>query len=142
MPSRRAVSIRLPPHAASVSRIAANSLIWTTRPKVAGWSLSNSSACAQQTSPTRWRRTCAEWEGTVRDWVGAPEADAVLHSQVFFDLRPVHGESGLAVRVQREMLLRAKGSPRFQAHLARIACEWQPPLGFLRGLVVARLLLG
>lgn len=86
----------------------------------------------------RWRRTCAEWEGTVRDWVGAPEADAVLHSQVFFDLRPVHGESGLAARVQREMLVRSKGSPRFQAHLARIACEWQPPLGFLRGLVVAR----
>ncbi|UVE95690.1 DUF294 nucleotidyltransferase-like domain-containing protein [Dietzia sp. B32] len=86
----------------------------------------------------RWRRTCSDWEQTVRDWVGAPEAESVLHSQVFFDLRPVHGETALAERVRRETVVRSQGSPRFQAHLARIACDWQPPLGFLRGLVVAR----
>lgn len=85
-----------------------------------------------------WRRTCTAWERRVRDWVGAPEADAVLHSQVFFDIRAVHGESGLLDRVHREMLERSRGSQRFLAHLARIACEWQPPLGFFRGLVVAR----
>ena len=86
----------------------------------------------------QWRRTCSAWEQQVRDWVGAPEADAVLNSQVFFDIRAVHGETALVDRVHREMLERSRGSQRFLAHLARIACDWQPPLGFLRGLVVAR----
>lgn len=85
-----------------------------------------------------WRRTCTEWERRVRDWVGAPEADAVLHSQVFFDIRAVHGETRLLDRVHHEMLERSRGSQRFLSHLARIACEWQPPLGFFRGLLVAR----
>ena len=85
-----------------------------------------------------WRRTTSEWITRVGDWIGAPEADAMLHAQVFFDLRAVHGDAELLAPIRREMLERARGSARFQAHLARIACEWQPPLGFFRGLVVAR----
>ncbi|WP_314034171.1 DUF294 nucleotidyltransferase-like domain-containing protein [Dietzia sp. CH92] len=86
----------------------------------------------------QWRRTASDWERRVRDWVGAPDPDAVLRSQVFFDIRAVHGADELLDRVRREMLSRARGSARFLAHLARIACDWQPPLGFFRGLVVAR----
>jgi len=86
----------------------------------------------------RWRRTCSDWERRVRDWVGAPDADAVLHAQVFFDIRAVHGDAALVDRLRRTMLAQARGNPRFLAHLARIACDWRPPLGFFRGLVVAR----
>ncbi|MDV8000506.1 DUF294 nucleotidyltransferase-like domain-containing protein [Rhodococcus sp. IEGM 1408] len=89
-------------------------------------------------SNPRWRRTCADWERQVGDWVHAPEADAVLHAQVFFDIRAVHGDTTLYLRVREQMLERSMGSRRFLGHLARIACEWHPPLGFFRGLVVAR----
>lgn len=85
-----------------------------------------------------WRRSTSAWIRAVADWVGAPEPDALLHSQVFFDMRAVHGDPALLAPVQRAFLERARGNPRFLAHLARIACEWQPPLGFFRGLVVAR----
>lgn len=85
-----------------------------------------------------WRRTCTQWERQVADWVGAPEAGAMLDAQVFFDLRAIHGDESLVRRVQRQMLYRASESPRFLAHLARIACEWHPPLGFFQGLVVQR----
>lgn len=85
-----------------------------------------------------WRRTCSAWERQVGDWVHAPEVDAVLHAQVFFDIRAVHGDTALYQRVRGRMTERSMGSRRFLAHLARIACEWHPPLGFFRGLVVAR----
>lgn len=85
-----------------------------------------------------WRRTTSAWIRQVADWVGAPEPDAMLHAQVFFDIRAVHGDPTLLSPIRRDMVERAQGSPRFLAHLARIACEWQPPLGFFRGLVVAR----
>lgn len=85
-----------------------------------------------------WRRTTTEWINQVADWVGAPDPDAMLHAQVFFDIRAIRGPAALLAPIRRDMLARASASPRFQAHLARIACEWQPPLGFFRGLVVAR----
>ena len=89
-------------------------------------------------SNPQWRRTRSAWRRQVGDWVRAPEADAMLHTQVFFDIRAVHGEASLCESVQREILELSRGNPRFQAHLARLACEWNPPLGFFRGLVVAR----
>lgn len=67
-----------------------------------------------------------------------PQPEAVLHSQVFFDMRAVHGDETLAARVRIQMREQPRTSPRFLAHLARIACDWNPPLGFFRGLVVAR----
>lgn len=85
-----------------------------------------------------WRRTRTEWERQVDRWVGEPDPDALLHAQVFFDIRPVHGDSSLLSGLHEVMLKRAAGSPRFLAQLARIACDWQPPLGFLQGLVVER----
>ena len=85
-----------------------------------------------------WRRTTSEWMSQVAGWVGEPEPDAMLHAQVFFDIRAVHGPEELLTPIRGDMVERARGSARFLAHLARIACEWQPPLGFFRGLVVAR----
>lgn len=85
-----------------------------------------------------WRRTSMQWERQVADWVGAPEAEAVLNAQVFFDLRAISGDEALLRRVQSQLLDRAKNNQRFLAHLARIACDWHPPLGFFRGLVVQR----
>lgn len=89
------------------------------------------------TEPT-WRRTRTEWERQVSRWVGEPDPDALLQAQVFFDIRAVHGDTALLSGLHEIMLDRAAGSPRFLAHLARIACDWQPPLGFLQGLVVER----
>lgn len=85
-----------------------------------------------------WRRTTSDWIRRVADWVSAPEPDALLHAQVFFDMRAVYGDPALLTPILREILGRAPGNARFLAHLARVACEWQPPLGFFRGLVVAR----
>lgn len=89
-------------------------------------------------SNPEWRRTGSQWGQRVRDWVRAPDPDAMLASQVFFDIRAVHGDSALVTELRSEMVTAAAGSPRFLAHLARSACEWRPPLGFFRGLVVAR----
>lgn len=85
-----------------------------------------------------WRRTTSEWMRRVADWIGAPEPETMVHAQVFFDIRAVHGDPALLAPIRRDMLARARANARFLAHLARIACEWQPPLGFFRGLVVAR----
>lgn len=85
-----------------------------------------------------WRKTVSEWEHTFHVWVTAPDPDALLHAQTFFDLRGVHGELAMAERVHHSAVAMAAASRRLQAHLASLAARREPPLGFFRGLVVER----
>lgn len=85
-----------------------------------------------------WRKTVSQWEQTFHVWVTAPEPDALLHAQTFFDLRAIHGDLSLTERVHSSAVGMAAGATRMQAHLASLAARREPPLGFFRGLVVER----
>lgn len=85
-----------------------------------------------------WRKTVTEWEETFHVWVTAPEPDALLHAQTFFDLRAIHGDLDLGERVHTAAVAMAAGARRLQAHLAALAARREPPIGFFRGLVVER----
>lgn len=93
-------------------------------------------------SNPQWRMTEAQWDRTFHGWVTAPEPDALLHAQVFFDVRPVagwgEGWEEMVQRVHHAALLSAKGSRRLHTHLAALATFREPPIGFFRGLVVER----
>lgn len=86
----------------------------------------------------QWRMTESQWKSTFCQWITAPEPDALLHAQTFFDMRPIHGEARLAESVHAQAVASAQGSPRLHAHLAGLAAHREPPLGIFRGLVVER----
>lgn len=85
-----------------------------------------------------WRMTVSQWESTFHSWVTAPQPDALLHAQVFFDFRALYGDAALAERVHASAVLMAQGSRRLHAHLASLAARREPPLTFFRGFVVER----
>ncbi|MGP6173344.1 DUF294 nucleotidyltransferase-like domain-containing protein [Corynebacterium sp. A21] len=85
-----------------------------------------------------WRKTISEWEDAFHLWVTAPDPDALLFAQTFFDLRAIHGELSLGEQVHSAAVVMASGASRMQAHLASLAVRREPPLGFFRGLVVER----
>lgn len=89
-------------------------------------------------SNPEWRKTTSEWDRTFHQWITAPEPDALLNAQVFFDMRAIHGDRELAERVHSYAVSTAKNARRFHAHLAALAARREPPLGFFRGLVVER----
>ena len=89
-------------------------------------------------SNPQWRMTVSQWVDTFNVWVTAPEPDALLHAQTFFDMRGVWGEIGLAETVHTDAVGMARGARRMHAHLAALAARREPPLGFFRGLVVDR----
>ncbi len=89
-------------------------------------------------SNPRWRMTVDEWADRVDTWVRTPESENVLDAQVAFDMRAVAGDPALGDLVRERIKVAAAASPRFLAHLARSAADWQPPVGFFRGLVVER----
>lgn len=85
-----------------------------------------------------WRQTAREWEDTFHSWITAPDADALLHAQTFFDFRPVYGDTALADEVHRTAVRMGGESKRLHAHLASLAARREPPLTFFKGLVVER----
>lgn len=85
-----------------------------------------------------WRQTARDWEDTFHSWITAPDADALLHAQTFFDFRPVYGDTALAGEVHRTAVRMGGESKRLHAHLASLAARREPPLTFFKGLVVER----
>lgn len=86
----------------------------------------------------RWRRPLGQWREEFTTWLGAPTPEAVLHSSIFFDMRPVHGDVSLHARLQQHVQRGAPGATRFLSHLAKHAVAHEPPLGFFRGFVLER----
>ncbi|ROR53922.1 CBS domain-containing protein [Luteococcus japonicus] len=85
-----------------------------------------------------WRLTVPQWQVQFSRWINEPHPDAVLHSQIFFDARTVHGDPLLLEQVRRDALSLTPGAQRFLGQLAAQAVERQPPVGFFRGVVLAR----
>ncbi|MFV8380956.1 DUF294 nucleotidyltransferase-like domain-containing protein [Corynebacterium hindlerae] len=86
----------------------------------------------------QWRMTVTEWVAKFRTWITAPEPDALLHAQTFFDFRGIYGSLELAEEVHAAAVEMAQGAGRMHAHLAALAARREPPLGFFRGFVLDR----
>ena len=88
-------------------------------------------------SNPQWRVRRATWGSYFAKWMNAPEPDALLNAQTFFDMRPVHGEVRLFETLQGAVVARAPQATRFQAYLAKQAQRFEPPIGFFRDFVLA-----
>lgn len=93
-------------------------------------------------SNPKWRMTTSQWSRLFHTWVTAPDPNALLHAQVFFDFRAVFGAGDgwreLANQVHESALASARGSRRLHTHLAALATFREPPVGFFRGFVLER----
>ncbi len=76
---------------------------------------------------TRWRLPLPAWLETFRRWMEAPEPQALLETQIFFDFRGVAGE--LSLRPLEEAVLEGSQRGVFLYHLAQAALAFRPPLG-------------
>lgn len=86
----------------------------------------------------RWRQPLRVWRGYFDRWITKPSPEAQMLASVMFDLRPIGGDTGLFVDLQRETLSAASKNSIFTAHMISNSLKHQPPLGLLRGLVRIR----
>lgn len=106
---------------------------------VAGLEEAGYHRCPGEAMATKWCYPLEEWVAQFSQWLDAPKPEAILHTQIFFDMRALHGDAELLARLRATVLPRAQQAPRFLAHLAAMAVRREPPLGFFRGFVVDRL---
>jgi CBS domain-containing protein len=84
----------------------------------------------------KWRQPLKVWKEYFSDWIDNPIAEALLNSNIFFDLEGIHGETGFTDELQGFVANRASENPRFLAMMARNALGRTPPLGFFRQFVM------
>lgn len=88
---------------------------------------------------SRWRMNLKDWATTFHSWITQPSEKALMHTSIFFDMRPIYtsdGADGLFDELQNQVLSWAQDNRIFLALLTTNALGLRPPLGFLKQLVV------
>ncbi|HYN30740.1 MAG TPA: DUF294 nucleotidyltransferase-like domain-containing protein [Dermatophilaceae bacterium] len=86
----------------------------------------------------RWRRRLEEWRGEFRSWLTAPVPESLLRASIFFDMRPVYGDTGLQASLTAYVTGASPTAKVFLAHMSKVAARNEPPLGFFRGFVLEK----
>ncbi len=85
-----------------------------------------------------WRKPLSTWKKYFNKWITVPEAKALMHANIFFDLRAVYGERRLVDELKESIRKDAKRNELFLALMAKNAMNFQPPLGFFRQFVLEK----
>lgn len=79
-----------------------------------------------------------EWQDRFSKWLRVPEPEALLNASIFFDLRPVWGDTHLAESLLTWLAARAATGSQFLRLMSDNALQREPPVGFFRDFVVDR----
>ncbi len=90
---------------------------------------------AMVTNP-KWRQPLATWKRYFDHWITSPDPQSLMLASIFFDLRPVHGNSKLFHELQSGILRQTQTNHLFLAHMMANALKHRPPLGFFRQFVL------
>ena len=85
-----------------------------------------------------WRQPVSVWEGYVDRWISSPSPQHILAAAMYFDLRLVAGDAGLAARISARIHDRAPRAQRFLALMARDVVDRRVPLTLFGGVGVQR----
>ena len=73
----------------------------------------------------------ATWHSRVRQWIDASKPEHLLAIDIFFDLRPVHGDGALGAQLRRDAFGLAQGQIPFIKLLAEGSAVPEPGLNML-----------
>lgn len=86
----------------------------------------------------KWRATLAQWKRYFHSWITVPEEKALMHANIFFDLRVISGQASFVEEIKDSIRETAQKNELFLALMAKNAMSYQPPLGFFRQFVLER----
>jgi CBS domain-containing protein len=85
-----------------------------------------------------WCQPLATWKTYFKNWICQPEPSMLLNASIFFDMRPVAGNVGLATAL-RQMIDTTIAQERvFLRFMAHNALEHPPLMSFFRNFVVEK----
>lgn len=100
-----------------------------------GYSLCKGDMMASNPS---WCTDLSTWTGYFGRWIKYPEAEALLNSCVYFDIRPLYGDFELAEELKDNINRYLNGNRRFISIMLANSLRVCPPLGMFRQFVFER----
>jgi CBS domain-containing protein len=76
--------------------------------------------------------SAAEWRAKIGGWLAKWEPQGLLEASIYFDFRPLYGDTTLATSLRRWLLERTPAYPAFLRQMAQNALQARPALGTLR----------
>lgn len=102
-------------------------------------------ACGFQACPAemmannpKWCQPLSQWKKYFSEWILSPNQEALMHSAIFFDFRPIIGYKVLAEEMIQHIYKEISGKAIFLNFLAKNALLNPPPLGFFRNFIVEK----
>ncbi len=83
----------------------------------------------------KWRVSLVKWKRYFNSWVEEPNPKSVMHSNIFFDIRCVHGANELVDSLHEHVIELTRNNRIFLRFMASNALGHRPPLGFFRRFV-------
>lgn len=75
-----------------------------------------------------WCQPLSVWKKYFSNWINIPTTEAILRSLIFFDFRPVHGNTLLAEQLRAFLGHEIKDKIPFFAHMASALVSKRPPM--------------
>ena len=86
----------------------------------------------------KWCVSLEQWLQHFSSWIRTPEPKALMHSNIFFDMRCIFGDKDLVESLQKQVLSMAAENDIFLALMTQNALESQVPLGFFKQFVLQK----
>lgn len=82
-----------------------------------------------------WCLSLSEWKNRFSTWMETPEPEALLHSSIFFDFRPLYGSNELADTLRNWLIPQPQKHTRFLRLMAEEALTCPPSLGWTNNFI-------
>ena len=85
----------------------------------------------------QWCLTQDEWRAQFTTWLAEPTPEALLNANIFFDFRPLFGDSTLADDLAAWLHARTQDNKLFLRLMVANALQTEPPLGLIRAFALS-----
>lgn len=85
-----------------------------------------------------WIQPVSIWKNYFSEWILRPTPEALLKSSIFFDFRPVAGDSVLAEDLTLHIYQEIRKKKAFLSFMGTTALQTPPPLGFFKDFIVEK----
>ncbi len=89
-------------------------------------------------SNPQWCQPLSVWKKYFSTWVYTPTSEALLNSLIFFDFRPVYGDTTLADALRNSLRQMLEKQEIFLGHMANSIIKNSPPIGFFKSFIVEK----
>lgn len=83
----------------------------------------------------KWCLDAAQWQALFDDWIERGDPQSLLNANIFFDFRPLTGQTGLAVALRAHVTERARANRRFLKQMSDNALRNAPPASWTGGVL-------